>query len=182
LQCTLRRSCQTHCCGWLSGHCVKKQLRLGWVVSEDAWLTTFASPERWDKTNYQLDTTKLVVRKRGKNQLRKASTNHHTATTLLEVLAVEFSVWFSPGIMSYKKLYFWLSCPNNILLRVSIVQVLPDALWQTWVNILDKSRGNIYVWQTLHSTLRTSYQWSSIVVVVWWFGDALLPQDLDNLS
>ena len=35
--------------------------------------------------------------------------------------------------------------------------------------------------QTLYSTVRTLYQQSSMVVVVWWFGDALLPQDLDNL-
>ncbi|MGH0145588.1 UNVERIFIED_CONTAM: hypothetical protein FKN15_043302 [Acipenser sinensis] len=35
--------------------------------------------------------------------------------------------------------------------------------------------------QTLHSTVRTSYQQSSMVVVVSWFGDALLHQDLDAL-
>jgi hypothetical protein len=35
--------------------------------------------------------------------------------------------------------------------------------------------------QTLHSTVRTLYQRSSVVVVVRWFGDALLPQDLDDL-
>jgi hypothetical protein len=57
----------------------------------------------------------------------------------------------------------------------------PGAFWLTLVNFLDKM-GPIIPGenQTLHSTVRTSYQGSCMVVVVGWFGEALLPQDLDD--
>ena len=49
-------------------------LLCGGRVLEDAWLSTFVSPEsvqelqRWDKTNYQVDITKLG-RKRAKKKI-----------------------------------------------------------------------------------------------------------------
>ena len=52
---------------WLASGLSVSRRRAAWQVrvSEDAWLSTFTSPEsvrelqRWDKTNYQLDVTKL---------------------------------------------------------------------------------------------------------------------------
>ncbi len=81
---------------------------------------------------------------------------------------------------------------NNTTAHLIFAKKYLDYPQDFWANILwtDETKAELfgrcvsrYIWRKTNTGFhnRTSYQQSNMVVVVWWSGDALQLQDLDNL-
>ena len=110
--------------------------------------------------------------------LQMTSTNRCPRTLTLYLYPLVYSIAIVILLMLFIYLLFFfiaLGLVNkHFTVRLYSARVTNTIWFDFWFD---------YTWQNqaLHSTVRTLYHRSSMVVVVWWFRNTLQPQELDDL-